>query len=165
VTSIYARARLKDLLEETKSSTQGTKSDNQELFEHHPKHPESTQEKTQRRVQRKTQSPDSVKPEDRFNGGRLRGPSDVAEVIAAYRGAFALTESGLSISVAQPASNALARRAIDRYGLQRVLAAVSLAPRHRWISSEFLAQRRVPSLQTLLSDKVLTQLIAAVSEE
>jgi hypothetical protein len=64
----------------------------------------------------------------------------------------------------QPAANAMARRAIDRYGLPRVLAAVSIAPRHKWISAEFLAKRALPSLSIILSEKVLSQLVAEVSE-
>lgn len=92
-----------------------------------------------------------------------RGP--VAEVIQAYLDAFALTSAArLSELVPQPAVNALARRAIDRHGLSVVIAAVSISPRHRWIASEFLGRRNVPSLQAILSDKVLAQLVAEVSE-
>lgn len=116
-------------------------------------------------AQSRRQEKTSSVPEDRATrGGRSRAPRDVAEVIEAYRVAFALTDSGLAQHITQPATNAMARRGVDRYGLPRVLAAVSIAPRHKWISAEFLAKRRVPSLQTILSDKVLAQLIAEVGE-
>jgi hypothetical protein len=41
---------------------------------------------------------------------------------------------------------------------------VSIAPRHKWISAEFLAKRALPSLSIILSEKVLSQLVAEVSE-
>jgi hypothetical protein len=88
----------------------------------------------------------------------------VAEALEAFRVAFALTDSSLRDLAPQPSSNAMARRAIDRYGLPRVLAALSIAPRHRWISAEFLSRRTLPSLSIILSDKVLAQLVAEVSE-
>jgi hypothetical protein len=97
-------------------------------------------------------------------GGRSRGLGDVAEVLEAFKVAFALADSSLGSYIAQPAANAMARRAIDRYGLPRVLAAVSIAPRHKWISAEFLAKRALPSLSIILSEKVLSQLVAEVSE-
>jgi hypothetical protein len=97
-------------------------------------------------------------------GGRSRGLGDVAEVLEAFKVAFALADSALSSYAAQPAANAMARRAIDRYGLPRVLAALSIAPRHRWLAGEFLAKRAVPSLTIVMSDKVLAQLVAEVSE-
>jgi hypothetical protein len=96
-------------------------------------------------------------------GGRGR-PGDVAEALEAFRVAFALTDSSLRDLAPQPSSNAMARRAIDRYGLPRVLAALSIAPRHRWLAGEFLAKRAVPSLTIVMSDKVLAQLVAEVSE-
>jgi hypothetical protein len=96
-------------------------------------------------------------------GGRGR-PGDVAEALEAFRVAFALTDSSLRDLAPQPSSNAMARRAIDRYGLPRVLAALSIAPRHRWLAGEFLAKRAVPSLTTILSERVLAQLIAEVTE-
>lgn len=106
---------------------------------------------------------DSVRYEDIPNGGPRRGP--VAEVIQAFIDAFELTLSPLLPTlIPQPATNTLARRAIDKHSLGIVLAAISVAPRHRWVSSEFLEKRSVPSLQVLLSDKVLAQLVAEVSE-
>jgi hypothetical protein len=102
--------------------------------------------------------------EDLRGGGGYRRPSDVAEVLEAFKVAFALADSALLTLAVQPAANAMARRAIDRYGLPRVLAAVSIAPRHKWISAEFLAKRALPSLSIILSEKVLSQLVAEVSE-
>src|SRR5688572_20839906 len=100
--------------------------------------PPSSQPKAKRRV--KTSSV----LEDKATRGGRGGAGVVAEVIEAYKVAFALTDSALKLNLSQPAANALARRAVDRYALPRVLAAVSIEPRHKWISTEFLAKRRVP---------------------
>lgn len=100
--------------------------------------------------------------EDRTIGGPS-GP--VAEVLVAYKDAFALGPSANFTSlIPQPAANALARKAVDRYGLATTLAAISIAPRHRWLSDTFIVNRTIPPLTTILSDKVLSQLVNEVTE-
>ena len=120
---------------------------------------------SKRGVKSKTQRRAHCGLEDKTTmGGGSRRPSDVAEVIEAFRASFALTDSALRSLAEQPSANSMARRAIDRYGLPRVLAALSIAPRHKWVAGEFLMKRSVPSLQVLLSDKVLLRLVNEVSE-
>jgi hypothetical protein len=127
------------------------------------KDPKRREEKTKIRTKKGPREDPSGSVRTTPLGGRS-GPGDVAEAIEAFRVAFALSPTALRGLCPQPQVNTLARRAIDRYGLARVLAALSIAPRHKWISAEFLAKRALPSLSIILSEKVLSQLVAEVSE-